>query len=103
MQKNKIKKMYIKKIDELKKYDKAYFEDNNPLISDGDYDNVKQEILDLERKYKYLNHGDSLSHKIGYKPSDRFRKVNHNIPMLSLSNAFSRDDIVDFIKKLVIF
>ena len=100
MKKKKIEKTYIKKIDKLKKYDKTYFEDDNPLISDRDYDNVKQEILDLERKYKYLKHTDSPSHKIGYKPSDRFRKVNHNIPMLSLSNAFSRDNIVDFIKKI---
>ena len=100
MQKKEIEKAYIKKIGKLKKYNKAYFEDDNPLISDREYDNIKQEILDFEQKYKYLKHIDSPSKKIGYKPSDKFRKVNHSVPMLSLSNAFSRDNIVDFMKKI---
>ena len=54
MQKKEIENFYIKKINKLKKYDKAYFEHNNPLISDKDYDEIKREILDLERKYKFL-------------------------------------------------
>ena len=47
MQKKEIEKTYIKKINKLKKYDKAYFEHDTPLVSDKNYDDIKQEILDL--------------------------------------------------------
>ena len=50
MQRKEIEKIYVKKINELKKYDKAYFKDDNPLISDKDYDDIKQEILEIESK-----------------------------------------------------
>ncbi len=100
MQKKEIEKIYIKKINELKKNDKAYFEHDNPLISDKDYDDIKKEILDLERKYKYLKDKNSPGQKVGHKPSSRFRKVAHDIPMLSLSNAFSKENVKDFIKKI---
>ena len=100
MQKKEIEKNYIKKINELKKHDKAYFKYDNPLISDKDYDVVKKEILNLEKKYKYLKSKNSPSNKIGYQPSDKFRKIAHNVPMLSLSNAFSKENIEVFIKKI---
>jgi len=100
MQKKEIEKIYIKKINKLKKYDKAYFEHDSPLISDKDYDGIKQEVLDLERKYKYLKDQNSPSQKVGYKPSARFKKVDHEVPMLSLSNAFSKENVADFIKKI---
>ena len=100
MQRKEIKKVYIKKINEFKKHDKAYFRDDSPLISDKNYDNIKEEILNLEKKYKYLDNKDSPSKKVGYKPSDKFKKVTHNIPMLSLANAFSKENIKDFIKKI---
>ena len=100
MQRKEIEKTYIKKINKLKKYNKAYFEHDSPLISDKDYDGISREILDLERKHKYLENKNSPSQKVGYKPSARFRKADHNIPMLSLSNAFSKENVVDFIKKI---
>ena len=100
MQKKEIEKIYITKINQIKKYDRAYFERDNPLISDKDYDIIKQEILKLEKKYKYLKNQDSPSKKIGYKPSEKFRKVDHAVPMLSLSNAFSIENIKDFTKKI---
>ena len=100
MQRKEIEKTYIKKINKLKKYDKAYFELDNPLISDKDYDDIYQEILDLERKYKYLKNTNSPSQKVGYKPSVRFKKVDHDVPMLSLSNAFSIENVTDFVKKI---
>ena len=100
MQKKEIEKIYIKKINKLKKYDKAYFEHDSPLISDKDYDGIKQEVLDIERKYKYLKDQNSPSQKVGYKPSARFKKVDHEVSMLSLSNAFSKENVADFIKKI---
>ena len=100
MQRKEIEKIYIKKIHKLKKFDKAYFENDNPLISDNDYDNIKQEIFDLEKKYRYLKNENSPSQKVGYKPSGKFKKINHEIPMLSLSNAFSKKNVEDFIQKI---
>jgi len=100
MQRKEIEKIYIKKINKLKKYDRAYFEYDNPIISDKNYDSVKREILDLERKYKYLKDKNSPSQKVGYKPLGRFKKVDHAVPMLSLSNAFSKENVADFIKKI---
>jgi len=100
MQQKKIEKEYIKKINELKKHDKAYFEQDSPIISDKDYDVIKQEILNLEKKYSYLKNKNSPSQKVGYKPSGKFKKIEHVSPMLSLANAFSKEDIEDFLKKI---
>ena len=100
MKKNEIEKIYLNKIKEIKKYDKAYFDKDNSIVSDKFYDELKKEILELEKRYKYLKNKDSPSRKIGYKPSGKFKKVKHSAPMLSLSNAFSSEDIEDFIKKI---
>ena len=90
MQRKEIEKIYNEKIHELRKHDKAYFEYDSPLISDRDYDNIKKAIFDLEKRFGYLKNKNSPSQKVGYKPSGKFKKVPHDIPMLSLSNAFSK-------------
>ena len=100
MERREIEKVYIKKIKELKKYDAAYFKDDSPIISDKEYDHIKKEILDLEKKYKYLKNKNSPSQKVGYEPSSKFKKVEHETPMLSLANAFSKENIEDFLKKV---
>ena len=100
MQKKDIEKVYIEKINKLKKFNRAYFKYDNPIISDRDYDFIKQEILDLEKKYSYLKNKNSPSEKVGYEPSSKFKKVEHDIPMLSLANAFSKENIEDFLKKI---
>ena len=100
MQRKEIEKVYFKKINDLKKFDKAYFDDDNPIISDRDYDYIKKEILNLEKKYNYLKSKNSPSQKIGYEPSNKFKKVQHDMPMLSLANAFSIENIEDFLKKI---
>lgn len=100
MQRKKIEKAYIKKINELKKHDKAYFKRDSPIISDKDYDIIKQEIFNLEKKYSYLKNKNSPSQKVGYEPSSKFKKIEHGIPMLSLANAFSKENIEDFLKKI---
>jgi len=100
MQKKNIEKVYIEKINKLKKFNRAYFEYDNPIISDKDYDFIKQEILDLEKRYSYLKNRNSPSQTVGYEPSGKFKKVEHDIPMLSLANAFSKENIEDFLKKI---
>tara|TARA_B100000029_G_scaffold237045_1_gene234098 strand:+ start:9020 stop:11056 length:2037 start_codon:yes stop_codon:yes gene_type:complete len=100
MQRKEIEKIYINKIKKLRKYDKAYFQKDSPLVTDRDYDNIKNEILNLENKYKYLKNKNSPSQKVGYQPSSKFKKVEHDIPMLSLANAFNMENVGDFLKKI---
>ena len=52
----KIKSNYLKKIKEINKYNENYYDKNNPLISDDKYDLLKKEILELEKKYDFLDH-----------------------------------------------
>ena len=99
----KIKKEYSKKIKKIHDYNKSYYNDSNSLISDQEYDNLKKEILELEKKYSFLNHEKSPSKIVGFKPSKNFKKVKHKVPMLSLSNAFSENDLVNFQKKIINF
>jgi len=100
MKRKEIKKNYNNKINEVKKYNQAYFDYDKPLISDKDYDSIKQEIFEFEKKYTYLRNKNSPSNILGYAASNKFRKAKHLKPMLSLSNAFKKDDMKDFLSKI---
>ena len=95
-----IQKYYKKKIKELTKHNKLYFENSSPEISDKDYDEIKKEILDLEKKYIFLKSDLSPSNSLGYEPSKNFIKFKHRVKMLSLSNAFGTEDLENFEKKI---
>tara|TARA_Y100000591_G_scaffold315680_1_gene323544 strand:+ start:368 stop:658 length:291 start_codon:yes stop_codon:yes gene_type:complete len=96
MEKKQIKKLYNSKINLLKKYNKSYFDKNKSLVSDKEYDEIKKEVLDLENKFNYLKSEYSPSQNVGFKPSKNFKKSLHKIPMLSLGNAFSEEDLINF-------
>ena len=100
MERKEIEKIYLNKINQLKKYNEAYFKDDSPIISDKDYDYIKQEIINLEKKYNYLKNKDSPTLKVGYEPSNKFKKIRHLKSMLSLSNAFNKEDMKDFLSKI---
>ena len=95
-----LKKKYLKKILDLQKFNKAYFDNNDPLVSDLDYDKLKKDILELEKKYNFLKNPNSPSLIVGFKPSKNFKKARHKVPMLSLSNAFDETDLVNFEKRI---
>ncbi len=101
MNKKKIQKSYKDKLKLLDNYNKFYYEKNLPKVSDEIYDNLKQEILLLEKKYHYLKSKNSPSKIVGYKPSKNFEKKAHKVPMLSLSNAFTEDDLINFEKRII--
>ena len=103
MKNENLKKKYEEKIKLLVKYNKYYYENNSPLIDDNEYDSLKIEILDLEKKNSFLKSKDSPSKTVGFKPSKNFVKVNHKVPMLSLSNAFDKNDLENFQKKIINF
>jgi len=100
MQKKEIEKLYVKKISKLKKYNKAYFDQDKPIVFDADYDNLKKEILNLEKKYQFLKNIYEVQSKVGYEPSKKFKKIKHLKSMLSLSNAFAKEDMKDFLSKI---
>ncbi len=94
------KKTYIKKIKLIQKYNKYYYDKNAPIVIDSEYDLLKKEIVELENKYYFLLSDKSPSISVGYKPSKSFDKVKHKIPMLSLGNAFNKEDLINFEKKI---
>ena len=99
----KIKKFYLEKIKLLNKHNKLYFDQNTPIISDSEYDELKKDILKLEKENPNLKSSQSPSNNIGYKPSKNFEKFNHRVKMLSLSNVFSYEDLQNFEKKIINF
>ncbi len=99
----KINQKYLNKVKLFQKYNKHYYNLNQPLVDDTEFDKLKLEIIDLEKQYKFLNHKDSPSNSVGFKPSKIFKKIKHKTPMLSLGNAFSEEDLVNFEKKILNF
>ena len=100
MSKKNIEKEYKEKIKLITRYNKSYFDNNNPSVTDKEYDELKAEILSLESNYNFLKSKKSPSENVGYKPSKNFKKNTHRVPMLSLANAFGREDLVNFEKKI---
>ncbi len=100
MNKKKILTEYNQKIQQLTKYNKFYYNYSNPIVEDIEYDNLKKEILLLEKKHNFLKSENSPSKLVGYKPSKNFKKVLHRIPMLSLANAFDEVDLSNFEKRI---
>ena len=93
-------KEYKEKITLIEKLNKAYYHNDKPLVSDAEYDRIKKDILDFEKKNPKIISKDSPTKKVGFAPSEKFSKVKHLIPMLSLDNAFTKDDVEDFLKKI---
>ena len=103
MNKTLIKKNYLETIDKLNKHNRAYYEKNNPIISDQQYDTLKKKIIDLESENKFLKNKESPTQSVGFKPSKNFQKIKHKVPMLSLGNAFNEEDLKNFEKKIINF
>ena len=97
----KIKDLYKKKILEYQKHSKLYFDKSSPIIPDNEFDRLKNEILLLEKNYQYLKSDKSPSSSVGFKPSKNFQKFKHKVPMLSLSNAFIKEDLKNFEKRII--
>jgi len=93
-------KDFKNKIKVLKDHNNYYFNYDKPKISDSDYDALKKELFELEKKYEFLNDLNLLKSIVGSPVTNKFKKIKHISPMLSLSNAFNKEDILDFIKKI---
>jgi DNA ligase (NAD+) len=86
--------------EQLAEHDRAYFQDDAPTISDADYDDLRKALLALEAAHPELATAQSPSARVGAATSGKFAKVQHRVPMLSLGNAFSAEDVTDFLGRI---
>ena len=93
-------KEYKEKIALIEKLNKAYYHNDKPLVSDAEYDEIKKDILNFEKKNPEITDKNSPTKKVGFAPSEKFSKVKHLVPMLSLDNAYTKEDVEDFLKKI---
>ena len=84
----------------IRKHDYSYYVEDDPTISDLEYDNLFKELLALENKHPEITDPDSPSQRVGIKPVSGFETFNHKKQMLSLSNVFSEEDLEDFFKRI---
>ncbi|MEM7651346.1 MAG: NAD-dependent DNA ligase LigA, partial [Pseudomonadota bacterium] len=87
-------------VKEIRAHDAAYYQDDAPKISDAEYDALRQELEALEEKYPELITKDSPTQTVGAPASKGFKKVKHAVPMLSLSNVFTEEDVNDFLERI---
>ena len=95
-----IEKKYFKLLKEIQKYNEYYYDKSSPIISDKEYDKIKNEIFKIEKNNKFLINNLSPSKSVGFHPSKNFIKSKHRVNMLSLSNAFNKEDLQNFEKKI---
>ena len=85
---------------EIAAHDRRYYQDDAPTVSDAEYDRLRRRYGAIETRFPSLRSRESLTTKVGAAPSARFAKVRHAVPMLSLDNAFSDEDVVDFVARI---
>ncbi len=85
---------------EIAEHNRHYHTDDRPVISDADYDALKQRNLAIEQRFPALKRDDSPTDRVGGAVLDKFEKVSHRVAMLSLDNAFSDEDVRDFAERV---
>ena len=92
------------RIDELRglieKYNHEYYVLDKPSIEDTEYDSLMRELLELEKENPYFKKEDSPTVRVGGEAVEKFEKVRHSVPMLSLGNAYNEEDLRDFDRKV---
>jgi DNA ligase (NAD+) len=85
---------------EIKEHDRRYYEESAPTISDREYDRLYKELVDLEAEFPELVTPDSPTQGVGGKPLQAFAQIQHRVPMLSLDNTYSEEEIGNFYKRI---
>src|SRR6478672_5285425 len=85
---------------EIGEHDKRYYQDDAPTVSDAEYDALRRRNEEIEALFPALVRTDSPSRRVGAQPSQKFAKVRHAVPMLSLGNAFSDDEVIEFVERV---
>jgi len=85
---------------EIRKHDRLYYEEAAPVISDREYDRLYRELVDLEKQFPDLVTPDSPTQRVAGKPLEAFAQVQHRVPMLSLDNTYSEEEVANFYKRI---
>ena len=85
---------------EIAAHDKRYYQEDAPSVSDAQYDALRARNEAIEARFPALLRPDSPSRRVGAKPAEKFAKIRHAVPMLSLGNAFADEDVIDFIERI---
>ena len=89
-----------KLINLLNYYNYKYYVENNPVVSDYEYDKLYHQLLELEKKYPQFIKPYSPTQRVGGQPLKEFKTVQHKIPMLSIDNTYSSDELIEFDKRV---
>lgn len=95
-----VRAQWKKLADEVRRHDLLYYQQDKPEISDAQYDGLRKKLEALEQQYPALATPDSPTQNVGAPPLETFAKVRHAVPMLSLNNAMSEEDVADFLDKI---
>jgi DNA ligase (NAD+) len=85
---------------EIAAHDKRYYQQDKPTVTDAAYDALRERNAAIEKHFPDLVRSDSPSRRVGAAPTGKFKKVRHAVPMLSLDNAFTEQDVVDFVSRI---
>src|SRR5713226_5857872 len=85
---------------EVRRHEHRYYVQNAPAISDEEYDRLERELRDLEAQHPELVTPDSPTQRVGERPSEEFPTFTHRVPMLSLDNTYSEDDLREFEERI---
>src|SRR5262245_10486985 len=81
-------------------HDRRYYQEDAPTVSDAAYDALRRRNEEIEARFPELVRADSPSRRVGAQPSQKFAKVRHAVPMLSLGNAFSESEVAEFVERI---
>src|SRR5919201_6690632 len=85
---------------EIREHDRRYYEEAAPTISDREYDRLYKELVDLEAKFPEFVTPNSPTQRVGGKPLQAFAQIQHRVPMLSLDNTYSEEEVTNFYKRI---
>jgi len=86
--------------EQIRRHDYKYYVESQPAISDYEYDRLMNQLVELERQYPELAAPDSPSQRVGGEPTKEFPTVTHDVPMLSLANTYSEEELLDFDRRV---
>ncbi|WP_051949229.1 NAD-dependent DNA ligase LigA [Methylosinus sp. PW1] len=91
---------YSRLAEQLAEYDRRYYQEDSPAVSDADYDALRQRYEALEKAFPELASDASLTKKVGAAPAEKFAKIKHVVPMLSLGNVFADEEVHEFVARV---
>lgn len=94
------KEQYLQLIQDIEKYDEYYFQHHRPLISDFEYDQLVEQLKDIEKQHPEWVTSSSPTQQVHERPTRGFVHVKHLVPMLSLANSYSSEEVKEFIKRI---